>query len=194
MSYAINGTRDLPSSDVTITSTTAQELLLMQGNNPTRNNYYVPRLASGAADQLSTNDYLKYRQSMNGRMRELAGRNRTDRLVHDFGCEYSTVIEYSHHTLAEAINQGNYELLEAMAHVLRPTRHRVVVRRLQFLRARNIHCMPLSQKSAEAGLLLFHAFVANFQLKSIFATHSTTSSRLPSLRRLLRFCTRRINC
>lgn len=43
-SYAINSHRRLPSSDVAISSTTAQELLLVQGREFTRNNYYVPFL------------------------------------------------------------------------------------------------------------------------------------------------------
>jgi hypothetical protein len=165
VSYAINGTIDLPSSEVAISSTTAQELLLMQGGSPTRNNYYLPRLVTDEEGWPAVGHYVR---SLSGRHRRFAGKSSTDRLVLDFGPDYPTVVEYSHRTLADALNDGNYELIEGMAQALRPDRHRVVVRRLRFHCAHNITCVPLSRKSTENGLRLFHAFVANFELKGRF--------------------------
>lgn len=164
VSYAMNGTYSLPTSGIAISSTTAQELLLMQSSNPTRNSYYVPRLPPRAS-VYGIADHM--RRMPHGSQRP-AWKRMTDRLILDFGRDYPTVVEYSHQALAGALNHGAYDLLEAVARSIEPSRHRVAVRRLRYLIEHNVHCVALSHSSAEAGLELFHAFAANFTLKQNF--------------------------
>ena len=162
VSYAINGSYALP-CDAAISSVTAQELLLVQGNKPMRNNYYIPKLTSNSP--YMTHNILR---SIPSKYRGTFGMRRTDRLVFDFGADYPTVIEYSHQAIAAALNDGNFMLLEGMARALEPERHRVVVRRLSFLSQQKIHCVALSKPSAETGLQLFREFIANFTMKRNF--------------------------
>jgi hypothetical protein len=167
VSYAINGTRELPASDIAISSTTAQELLLMQGSSSTRNNYYVPMLAIDPGDTASISNYVRHARSV-GRFRDIAGQRSTDRMILDFWLDYPKIVEYSHHALADALNAGNYRLLEGMARALKPMQHKAVIRRLRFLLDHGVQCVPLGRMSAEAGLRLFHEFASHFALKSNF--------------------------
>jgi hypothetical protein len=168
VSYAMNGTLDLLSTDAMISSTTAQELLLIQGSSPTRNNYYIPKLRSDTTGRAHTSNLLRTLRSANNRWRKTAGKSSTDRMILDFGREHPTVVEYSHQTLADVLNEGNYELLEAMASILGPKRHDVVTRRLRFLLSNNIRCVPLSRRSAEVGLRFFQVFTERYTLKNNF--------------------------
>lgn len=166
ISYAMQGNYILPTSDVAISSTTAQELLLVQGKKLTHNNYYVPNM--GTHYPMARYDFNRAMRSMPQKYRNKVGKGQTDQLILDFGRDYPTVVEYSHQAIAAALNRRNFDLLENMARALGPTRHRVVVRRLNFLLIQSIHCVALSRQSAEVGLELFRSFVDDFTLKRNF--------------------------
>jgi len=165
--YALNGDQQLPSEGCAISSTTAQELLLMQGQLTTRNNYYVPMPAVDRR-RVVVNDFLGAMRSWSGRNGLIRGKRTTDSLILDFNGEYPTVVEYSHQALARALNTRNYKLLEHLSRTLGPDRHRVVARRLRFLMNHEVQCTALSQRSADTGLDLFDAFVASYALKGNF--------------------------
>ncbi|CAM3379667.1 hypothetical protein KIPE111705_05610 [Kibdelosporangium persicum] len=168
VSYAINKGRDLPSLDVAISSTTAQELLLIQSPEPTRNNYYIPTSPSSLRAGRLLNIIRKASRSWPGNRRATMAMHQTDRLILNFGRDYPAVVEYSHQAVASALNRGDFGLLEHMARALEPARHRVVVRRLHFLLDHKVRCVPLGQTSCETGLHLFQAFALNFALKNNF--------------------------
>jgi predicted nucleic acid-binding protein len=164
ISYAINGQKRLPSSNIAISSTTAQELLLVQGRELTRNNYYIPFLKEPLAMPGTVEELLKER----GRYRKNFGKNRTDRFILDFGVDHPTVIEYSHIALARALNDGDYYLLYGLTSILGESHRKSAVRRLRYLIDHGIQCVPLGRPAADAGLDLFRGFSERYTLKQNF--------------------------
>ena len=164
VSYAINGSRRLPSSDVAISSTTAQELLLVQGSELTRNNYYVPF----PTEPLATPGIVEAALRERGKFRKNYGKKRTDRFTLYFGADYSTVIEYSHVALARALNDGDYNLLYPLTSILSESHRKAAVRRLRYLIDQEIQCIPVGRPAAEVGLELFRSFSKHYTLKQNF--------------------------
>jgi predicted nucleic acid-binding protein len=164
ISYAINSHQRLPSSDVAISSTTAQELLLVQGHEFTRNNYYVPFLTEQPTTPGTVEALLKGR----GKFRKDFGKNRTDHFILDFGVDHPTIIEYSHVALAQALNGGDYYLLYGLTSILGESHRKAAVRRLRYLIDHGIQCIPVGRPAAEAGLELFRGFSEHYTLKRNF--------------------------
>jgi hypothetical protein len=145
-----------------ISSVTAQELLLMQTDDPARNAYYIP--VPGRGFGYSVNPVGLSRAG------RAAGRFKwqTDRLILDFDNAYPTVVEYSHQAVAGAINGGRWSLLDEQARLLGVDRHRVVRRRLRFLAEHGVQCVGLTRESAELGVDLLGDFADRYTLKRRF--------------------------
>lgn len=166
VSYALKGVRDVSISNALIASATAQELLLMQSGDLTKNNYYIPfRLKSMHPD----GQILKALRKLSaGPDRHSRGRVRTDRLVLDFGHDYPTVVEWSHRAIAAAINARSVELFKAFSSSLEKSKHQTVCTRFQFLVANQVQCIPLTQRTATVGLQLLGEFAQKYKLKANF--------------------------
>jgi len=70
--------------------------------------------------------------------------------------------------VANAINNGWWELLRSQASVLGRQRLELVTERLAFVGANQIRCVPLVPESAEIGLQLLADFSKQYSLKSRF--------------------------
>ncbi|WP_346119264.1 hypothetical protein [Micromonospora coerulea] len=167
VSYAMKGTHTLPADGCAITSVTAQELLLMQGGELTRNNYYIP-FFTDVALAMDTSQIRQHLKSLPARIRTRAGQRATDKFVLDFGRDYPAVIEYSHLATARLLNVGHGHLIKGYASVLERKSHRVVVDRLDFLIDQGVQCRALTDAVAVTALEMFAAFTAKYALKKKF--------------------------
>ena len=164
ISYAMAGTFDLP-ANAHVSSTCAQELLLMQTDRHDRNRYYIPALGRHPYQAL-TPELVRKHFSAQPNMQPF--KRSTDKLILDFSGDYPTVVEHSHLAVAHAINDGQRELLEAFATAVPQQSRKAVVRRIRFLLDREVQCVPLTMRAAESSQALLAEFVRTRNLKSRF--------------------------
>jgi hypothetical protein len=164
ISYAIAGNFDLP-ANAHVSSTCAQELLLMQTDRHDRNRYYIPVLGRHPFQALTPK---LVREHFSARANMQPFKRSTDKLILDFSGDYPTVVEHSHLAVAHAINDGRRELLEAFASAVPPQSRKAVVRRIRFLLDREVQCVPLTMRAAESSQVLLAEFVRTRNVKSRF--------------------------
>jgi predicted nucleic acid-binding protein len=176
-----------------ISSVTAREFLLVQGQHRTKANYYVPLPQRLRMEHFSDDsEFLKLEHRFS--------KSVTDQVIINFGRDYPAMIEYGNLAIAEIVNTKAKRLFDETIRFLDKRLRKTISRRFRFLLDSDIICIPLNRNSIELGLNLFGEFRTQYTSKAnirntindvfILATAVSTSTKLITKDSLLnRFAT-----
>ena len=158
VSYAMKGRWDRPLRGSVISSIVANELLLVQSENPTQARFYVPVLSARRTAGLA-----EFR-----RRDHPFGRRVSDSIVMDFGNEWPSIVEYNNLAIANVINQGLCDLwMAAINHLDKPTK-RLLAARFRFLIENGVTCLPLRPDDVQGAFHLLREFTREHNIKRRF--------------------------
>ncbi|MDA9528979.1 hypothetical protein [Bradyrhizobium sp. CCBAU 25338] len=154
------GRRVMP-AHATIASVSAKEFLIMYGNKPDRDRYYVP-LRLGRHSLMGPPAVL---QMPAGHPFRRIG---TDRLLIDFNQEHPSLVEFGSNAIASAINSARSDLFKAGVMVLRKAEQRNLEKRFRFLIENGIRCEALEENAVGYGLDILDRFLSDYAPKGHF--------------------------
>jgi predicted nucleic acid-binding protein len=154
------GRRPVP-VEGSFSSVAAKEFLIMYGDQPQRDRYYVPWKPHGPL--LCTLGAPEARPA-----NRPAFKGATDRIVVDFANEHPPFYEFGSNAVAGVINEGAEEVYNASLSSLSRGDQRVLKRRFRFLRERGFRCFALDESAIALGLDVLDALMTKYTPKSDF--------------------------
>lgn len=159
VSYAISGKWNEPIGDCVISSIVANELFLVQGDDPAKANLYIPLSISMMGAMLPTG-IRRRDHPFNKRL--------SDSIIMDFKNEFPTIIEYNNLSISSLINNRQVDLFAGAINHLDKYTKKILKRRFQFLVENNIQCIPLKKTDIEVAFELLSRFTEKYNLKKNF--------------------------
>lgn len=160
ISYAIKGKWENSLGNCVISSIVANELFLVQGENPAKANLYIPLLSSRHFTGAISSEIRKRKHPF--------GRHHSDSILMDFANEYPTIIEYNNISISNLINEGLTDLMYSAVNHLDKETKKTLKRRFRFLVENNIKCVPLNYSDIECGFGLLSTFKEKHNPKNNF--------------------------
>jgi len=160
VSYAISGSWEEPLDGCVISSIVANELFLVQGNDPANANLYVPLLSANHTMGPLASELRRRDHPFN--------RSLSDSIVMDFGNEFPTIIEYNSLSISIAINDGLTDLMVGVVNHLDKHIKKKLMQRFRFLVDNGIRCNPLRTPDVETAFELLAKFKVNYNVKGNF--------------------------
>ncbi len=160
ISYAFRDNWDQPIASCVISSIVANEFLLVQSDELSQANWYIPtpskaRFLGYSLFGFHLRDHPFQRQS-------------ADSIKMDFSNEFPTIIEYNNFSLANAINNGLTGLFAAATRHLDKTRRKMLIKRFRFIVDSGLTCIPLNQGDVSTAFDLLQQFRRTHNLKANF--------------------------
>lgn len=157
ISYAYKGNYPDEITRHCISSITAKEFLLIQGNSSTKANYYLP---------LPRKLRIKFFEGANTiKVDRPFSKKLTDQIVLEFGNDYPAIVEFGNLAVSEIINLKLKRLFDEAIRFLDKEQRKDISRRFKFLINKDISCISLNETSAEIGLSLFYEFTSRYNIK-----------------------------
>jgi hypothetical protein len=167
ISYAMKGREGLPIKGATISSISANELLLVQGTKYTQANYYVPMPCSRF--KVTSKEPSHFNPSHRlSRMDHPFSRRSTDQVLLDFGNQYPTIIEYGNLAISIVINNKASVLFNEAIKFLPAHQRKRVRRAFDFIIDNSIRCAPLTKNSIAYAVDLLQKFATKHSFKGNF--------------------------
>lgn len=133
-----------------ITSTVANEFLLVRAAKSNQVNYYIPHPS-----------IIKRHSSflfLGGKPEHPFSKHLTDSMIMEFGQEHPALIEYGNLAMSEIINSGDIELFNAAILFQKKRRRKILIKKFNFLLHRQIQCVPVQRKDVEKAFNLLLEF------------------------------------
>lgn len=159
ISYAAKGRFEAEIHGRWITSTTANEFLLVQGTAPNKANYYVP-LPNRLNHPAHTEEAFSPRRD------HPFSKFSTDQLIIDFGNEYPVFVEHGNFAITEVINTQHKLLFNQSIRFLTKEKVKLLRRRFDFILSQDIKCMPVTREVVQSALNLFNLFTSKHNPKN----------------------------
>ena len=162
ISYAMKNRWDGPLRGCSISSIVANEFLLVQSNNPSQANWYLPVLSRSRSRSFGL-------PSIDIRRRDHPfHKTLSDSIVMDFGNEFPSIIEYNSLSLAMVINDQLIDLFIAATKHFDKATYKRLLSRFRFLTENDIRCSALQQNDVEHAFELLARFRREHNLKGNF--------------------------
>ena len=178
VSYAMQGRWDRRVQTLVISSIVANELLLVQSDDPSQAAWYMPLLSKRHSIGSPAIDIRRRCHPF--------GKGLSDSIVMDFGNKFPSVVEYNSLSIANAINERQIDLFVAATNHFNKTKRKLLVNRFRFLIDNEIRCSPVKQQDVEHAFELFYSSDVN--------TTSNRSSATTSFRFDTRLATNKQDC
>ncbi|MCF6153925.1 MAG: hypothetical protein E3K36_01470 [Candidatus Brocadia sp.] len=168
ISYALKGKSDLPKTKNSISSISANEFLLVQGENLVQASYYVPLLSRYRMGKMfgfsEEQDYSNHKL----RIGHPFSKRSTDQIILYFGYQFPTIVEYGSLAISMLINKKVLGLFDEAIQFLPKTKRKKIRKRYDFLLDNDVQCVPLTKQSVAVALTLFQEFIEKYNLKANF--------------------------
>ena len=155
ISYYYKKTEPIPSTQITISSITAAEFLLIQSRKPHKANYY-PVISS----------YLGHHSaSLYSKERAALGKHRTDQILLNFGGVTPSLIEFGSVAISQIINGSNHSLFVSSISHLNKALQKKLRNRFDFLIQQDVQCIPFTPEIGTVGINLLAQFLDKYNAK-----------------------------
>jgi len=160
VAYAMKGRWDGMLAGSCISSIVANELLLVQSQNPSQADLYIPLL--------STRHFPGSLTVRSRRRHRPFSKRLSDSIIIDFGNEFASIVEYNNLSIAKLINEDLDDLLVAAIGHFDKQKRKLLARRFRFIVENGIRCRPLQRADVELAFHLLGEFRRAHNLKQNF--------------------------
>lgn len=160
VSYAMKGKWNELVEGCAISSIVANELFLVQGDDPANANLYIPLFSSRHMMGPMTPEFRRRDHPFNKLL--------SDSIMMDFGNEFPTIVEYNNLSMSAVINNRLDDLFAGAINHLDKDTKKTLKRRFKFLLDNNIQCIPLRESDVESAFELLSRFREKYNVKRDF--------------------------
>ena len=161
VSYAFKKTYKKDIQQAVISSITANEFLLTQGEYNYKARYYIPLLNKLAIDFENKNEMILKRDHP-------FIKSTTDQIILDFQQEHPSIILFNNLSVSEVINRKLFGLFRETISFLDKKQQKTLKKRFLFLIEHNVQCIPVTRKVIPMGLELLSKFIEKYNPKDDF--------------------------
>lgn len=156
----MKGNWNRPIQGCVISSIVANEFLLVQSDEPSQANWYMPLLSrhhfiGSAPIGIRRRDH-PFRKGL------------SDSILMDFGNEFPSIVEYNSLSIANAINEGLIDLFVAATNHFDKAMRKLLRNRFCFIVDNGIRCSPIQQQDVEHAFELLDHFRREHNFKQKF--------------------------
>ena len=168
VSYAMKGHWTGTLEGGSIVSIVANEFLLVQSDQPTQANYYVPHPSRLSHGGMAPGGVMGGGLASISRLSRPFHRRWTDSMIMDFKNQHPTLVEYGNFAVSHVINDKITSLYSAAVNTLPKPQRKLLVDRFRFLIDQNISCIPVQKEDVETAFGLLASFKEHHNLKANF--------------------------
>jgi hypothetical protein len=162
LSYRFKGVEaGIYNTRLAIASITASEFLVAQSKESEQPDYYIihPARYPNLEYSASTLDHFGNPKSAK------LGARRTDRIIIDFGTQFSAYREFGSEAIFEIINEKKLDIYKISIAHLPKQRQKYLLRRLKYIIDNNYYCYSLTKTALAQALSLFSEFTSQHNCK-----------------------------
>jgi predicted nucleic acid-binding protein len=167
VSYAMKGQWSNPIAGSLLSSVVANEFLLAYTSNLKRARYYIP-ISDRKSLLPRLHSLIRKEYKQNPHMRRVVTRQKTDKIIIDFGTEYPTIFEFNSVSVAKVINERNKSLFRESIEFVDRRQRQIIMQRFDFLLDSAVRCVPLNPRDVTLGFRLLNAFTRTSTVKLKF--------------------------
>jgi len=160
VSYAMKGKWNELVEGCAISSIVANELFLVQGDDPANANLYIPLFSSRHMMGPMAPEFRRRDHPFNKLL--------SDSIMMDFGNEFPTIVEYNNLSMSAVINNRLDDLFAGAINHLDKDTKKTLKRRFKFLLDNDIQCIPLRESDVESAFELLSRFREKYNIKRNF--------------------------
>lgn len=162
LSYRFKGVEvDIPNTRLAIASITANEFLVAQAKESEQPDYYIIHPARYPNLQYNASALDHFGNPKSAKL----GARRTDRIIIDFGTQFSAYREFGSEAISEIINEKNLDVYKLSIAHLPKQRQKYLLSRLKYIFDNNYYCYSLTKAALGQALSLFSEFTSQHNCK-----------------------------